>query len=110
MNVGILYWCCRLRAQFGKDILANAVHGPNSTAGAENMIKLIFGDVQFDEEGSLSGFHYFLPCCVWSTVLQCFDTVSWASGEASSLQELGDEVLVWLSVRSEVQIVCIWSS
>jgi len=22
----------------------------------------------------------------------------------------GDEVLVWLSVRSEVQVVCIWSS
>ena len=43
--------------------------------------------------------------------LQCFDTVGWASGRASGLQKkLSDEVLVWLSVWSEVQIVCIWSS
>jgi len=37
--------------------------------------------------------------------LQCFDTVVWASGRASGLQRLSDEVLVWLSVWSEVQIV-----
>jgi len=42
--------------------------------------------------------------------LQCFDTVGWASGRASGLYKLSDEVLVWLSVWSEVQIVCIWSS
>ena len=42
--------------------------------------------------------------------LQCFDTVGWASGRASGLQKLTDEVLVWLSVWNEVQIVCIWSS
>ena len=34
--------------------------------------------------------------------LQCFDAVGWVSGS--------HEVLVWLSVWSEVQIVCIWSS
>jgi len=38
------------------------------------------------------------------------DAVGWASGRASGLQKLSDEVLVWLSVWSEVQIVCIWSS
>jgi len=43
-------------------------------------------------------------------VLQCFDTVGWASGRAPGLSKLSDEVLVWLSVWSEVQIVCMWSS
>ena len=42
--------------------------------------------------------------------LQCSDTAAWASGRASSLETLSDEVLVWLSVCSEVQIVCIRSS
>jgi len=41
--------------------------------------------------------------------LQCFDTVGWASRRASDLQKLTDEVFVWLSVWSVVQIVCIWS-
>jgi len=40
----------------------------------------------------------------------CFDTISWASGRASGLYKLSDEVLVWLSFCSKVQIVCIWSS
>jgi len=39
-----------------------------------------------------------------------FDTVDWVSGRASGLQKLSDEVLVWLSVCSEVQIVFTWSS
>jgi len=30
--------------------------------------------------------------------------------EHPACKELSDEVLVWLSVGSEVQIVCIWSS
>jgi len=30
--------------------------------------------------------------------------------EHSASKKLSDEVLVWLSVWSEVQIVCIWSS
>ena len=43
--------------------------------------------------------------------LQCCDTViSWASGRASGLYKSSDEMSVWLSVCSEVQIVCIWSS
>jgi len=39
--------------------------------------------------------------------LQCFDTVGWASGKASGLQKLGDEVLLWLSIRSEVQLMML---
>jgi len=42
-----------------------------------------------------------------SLCLQCFDTVGWASGRASGLYKLSDEVLVWLSVWGEVQIVCM---
>ena len=42
--------------------------------------------------------------------VQCFDTVRWSSGRAPGVQKLSDEVLVWLSFSSEVQIVCIWSS
>jgi len=48
--------------------------------------------------------------CLLLLCLQCFDTVCWASGRASGLQKLSDGVLMWLSVWSEVQIVCIWSS
>jgi len=43
--------CHRIRALFGKDILLNAIHGPSNRTSAENQIKLIFGDVEFDEEG-----------------------------------------------------------
>jgi len=45
-----------------------------------------------------------------SSCLQQFDTVGWVSERASSLQKLTDEalgLLLWLSVWSEVQIVCI---
>ena len=33
---------------------------------------------------------------------KCFDAVGWASERASGLEKLRDEVLVWLSVWSEV--------
>ena len=42
--------------------------------------------------------------------LQCFDTVGRAAGRASILQKLSGEVLAWLSVWSEVWMICIWSS
>jgi len=42
--------------------------------------------------------------------LQCFDAVGWVAGRASGLQKLSGEVLAWLSVWSEVQMICIWSS
>jgi len=37
---------------------------------------------------------------------QCFDAVGWALGRASGLQKFSDEVLAWLSVWSEVQMIC----
>jgi len=42
--------------------------------------------------------------------LQCFDAVGWVAWRASSLQKLSGAVLAWLSVRREVQMICIWSS
>jgi len=45
------------------------------------------------------------PCM---SCLQCFDTVG-CQEEHPACKKMGGEVLVWLSVWSEVQIVCIWS-
>jgi len=42
--------------------------------------------------------------------LQCFDTIGWALGRGSDRKKLSDEVLAWLPVWSEVQVICIWSS
>jgi len=42
--------------------------------------------------------------------LQSFDAVGWAAGRASDLKKLSGELLVWLSVWSEVQMIWIWSS
>jgi len=42
--------------------------------------------------------------------LQCFDAAGWVAGRASSLLKLSGEVLVWLSVWHEVEIICIWTS
>jgi len=42
--------------------------------------------------------------------LQCFDAVGWVAGRASGLWKLSGEVLAWLSVWSELQMICIWSS
>ena len=41
--------------------------------------------------------------------LQCFDAVGWRQEGHPACKKLSSEVLVWLSVWSEVQI-CIWSS
>jgi len=50
--------------------------------------------------------HFYVTLVLVELSLQCLDTVDWASGRASSLYELSDEVLMWLSVWSEVQTVC----
>jgi len=52
----------------------------------------------------------FKPDNLESRCLQWFDTVDWAAGRASGLWKLSGEVLEWLSVWSEVQMICIWSS
>ena len=51
--------------------------------------------------------HARFPLC-----LHCFDTVGCPSGRACirPVKKLSDEVLVWLSVFSDVRIVSIWSS
>jgi len=45
--------------------------------------------------------------------LQCFDTVGWVAEKASTILPVNtwtDEVLEWLSVWSQVQMTCMWSS
>jgi len=49
----------------------------------------------------LSIYYWILLSHLW-----CFDTVCWSSGRASG----HDGVLAWLSVWSEVQVVCVMSS
>jgi len=44
------------------------------------------------------------------TCLQCFDTVGWASGRAVHSDCKNWLTRCWLSVWSEVQMSCIWSS
>jgi len=47
--------------------------------------------------------------CIWA--FSASDTVGWTWWRASGLiKKLSDELLMWLSVWGEVQIVCIWSS
>ena len=53
---------------------------------------------------------YFITRLSTSALKHCFDAVGWASGRASGLQKLSDGVLVWLSVWSKAQIVCICCS
>jgi len=42
--------------------------------------------------------------------LQCFDAVGWVAGRHMAFKNLSGEVLAWLSVWSEVRMICIWSS
>jgi len=51
--------------------------------------------------------------CIWSSsCLQCFGTVGWEGGQEGqpACKNLSGEVLAWLSVWSEVQTICKWSS
>jgi len=47
---------CRIRAQFGKDTLANAVHGSANPEEAEHDINVIFGDLDITTEGTEGSF------------------------------------------------------
>jgi len=42
--------------------------------------------------------------------LQFLDTIDWHQKENPACKKLSDEVLVWLSVWSQVQTICTWQS
>ena len=42
-----------IRAQFGTDIKANAVHGPSTEDNAKEVIQELFGDLQTKTDGSV---------------------------------------------------------
>jgi len=42
-----------IRAQFGSDVKANAVHGPSTAENAQLVIGEIFGDVKTTQHGKL---------------------------------------------------------
>ena len=50
-----------------------------------------------------------LSCCNTAGI-QCFDAVGWLSGGACDLWKLSDEVVAWLSVWNEVQLIWAWPS
>ena len=59
---------------------------------------------------------YKVQVLIWDISLQylqlclhCFDTVGWTSGRESGIcKKLSDEVLAWLSVWSEMQMICMY--
>jgi len=51
-----------------------------------------------------------IPQISCKSCVHCFDSVDWASEEHLVCIKLSDEVLTWLSVWSEVQMICIWSN
>ena len=46
---------CRIRAQFGHNSLANAVHGSANQEEADKNISLIFGDLDITPDGRVKG-------------------------------------------------------
>lgn len=44
---------CSLRAQFGSDVKANALHGSSTVESAKEIITRVFGGVEFDKTGNV---------------------------------------------------------
>lgn len=77
------------RALFAKSVLENAIHSPSSKESAEDKIKFIFGDVEFQWDGSLrgdmgavseNGMRFFLFHCEWLVWLQkvtLYEQIRW---------------------------------
>jgi len=66
--------------------------------------------VQFDCYLCLRNILTYMSVDVTYICRQYFETVGLAPGRASCLWKLSHEVLVWLSVSNEVQMICVWSS
>ena len=50
----------RLRAKYGTDIKANALHGSSNVLHAADNIKMMFGDIEFNADGTVKGIFLFL--------------------------------------------------
>ena len=52
MSISVTCYCS-IRAQFGSDIKANAVHGPSTQENAKAVISEIFGDLKTRSDGTV---------------------------------------------------------
>ena len=55
---------CSIRAQFGTDVKANAVHGSSDVEHAKEHIKLVFGDMEFSADGTVKSKGLFYAAAV----------------------------------------------
>ena len=46
-----------MRAQFGQDILNNAVHGSSNQERAMEEMRAVFGELNFNPDGTVQGIH-----------------------------------------------------
>jgi len=67
-------------------------------------------DINYVSNYTSCGRQFLFRSCLFTFCLLCFETVGSAAGRAYGLWKSSDKVLVCLSVWTEVQIVCIWSS
>ena len=57
-----------IRAQFGTDIKANAVHGPSTEDNAKEVIQELFGDLQTKTDGSVDAGNFW----TFDLLFHCF--------------------------------------